>query len=169
MSAYPRIAQLAQADPNKLTSRQVQVHVIHQDCEKPARGSMHQVDKDARMAAAVPALLAHIDELYGEADQLRQTTRHHQDRHADAARLLEKARAEVTQIAIDTSPAYAQLRDERDSARRERDEAMRKQEPLRVSVVAALAVLDSFDTLPADDFQTEALIDRARNFLRGVR
>ncbi|GHH57512.1 hypothetical protein [Lentzea cavernae] len=44
---------------------------------------------------------------------------------------LEKARAEVVQIAIDTSPAYAELRDERDSARRERDEAMTKLADLR--------------------------------------
>lgn len=71
MSDYPNIARLALADPDKLTSRQLQIHCIRQDYEKPARGSMHQVDKDARMAAAVPALLAHIDELYGQINALK--------------------------------------------------------------------------------------------------
>jgi len=62
--SYPNLDRLAKADPDTLTSRQIQVHVIHQDHKGAARD---QSIKDARMAAAVPALLAHIDELYGEA------------------------------------------------------------------------------------------------------
>lgn len=108
MGDYPNIAWLAQADPATLTSRQLQVHVIRQDCEKPARGSMHQADKDARMAAAVPALLAHIDELYGENERLRgEVTR--------CRRWLGSAIAERNEA-----------RSGRDSARHERDEATRK-------------------------------------------
>lgn len=71
MTNFPNIARYAQTDPNRLTARELQVNIIRQDYEKPARGSMNQVDKDARMAAAVPALLAHIDDLYGQIEYLR--------------------------------------------------------------------------------------------------
>jgi hypothetical protein len=148
-----RLERRARFNRIDVTTREIQVLNIRHDYERTPIDASNE--KAHRMADAVPSLLAHIDELHGRV-------------HAVLAEL-DKARFEVTQIAIDTSPAYAQLRDERDSARRERDEAMRKQEPLRVSVVAALAVLDSFDTLPADDLQVEALIDRARNLLRGAR
>lgn len=84
---------------------------------------MSQLERLAMQSRAVaglhnvPALLAFVDELYDEIVGLRQ--------ERDAAQ------AEVTQIALDTSPAYAQMRDERDSARRERDEAMAKLNELR--------------------------------------
>lgn len=98
MSEYPNIARLALADPDKLTSRQLQVHVIRQDYEKSARGSMAQVDKDARMAAAVPALLAHINELYGQIDALKEKCgkqaamlAHHCERREEVLKLVEKA------------------------------------------------------------------------------
>lgn len=133
MSEFPNIARLAHADPDKLTSRQLQIHVIRQDYEAK-HPIFPSAEKTARMADAVPALLAHINELLGEVENLRkyaETTKYHQDQHATAVRELEKVRFEVTQIAIDTSPAYAQLRDERDSARRERDEAMAKLDELR--------------------------------------
>jgi len=139
MSDYPNIARLAQTDPDKLTSRQLQIHGIRQDCERPARGPA-QLDKDARMAAAVPALLAHIDELYGDiaklqerngnqADMLAQHRYRRDEQDTEIERLRKErdaAQVEATRIAIATAPAYAQLRDERDSARRERDEAMAK-------------------------------------------
>lgn len=175
MSEFPNIARLDQIDPDKLTMRQVQIHMIRQDYEAKHPVSPSS-EKTARMAAAVPALLAHINELYGQLENLRkyaETTKYHQDQHDAAVRELEtvraelvhlagplaeedrpnasiedlliavggdlkhhrselqRVRAEVVQIAIDTSPAYAQLRDERDSARRERDEAMAKLDALR--------------------------------------
>lgn len=71
MTDFMNIARRAQGDPNKMTARELQVNMIRQDYEKSARGTMHQADKDARMAAAVPALLAHIDDLYGQVEYLR--------------------------------------------------------------------------------------------------
>lgn len=70
MIAYPTLDRLLQDDPDKLSSRQVEVLVCRIDYGTPARGPM-QLDKDARMAAAVPALLAHIDELYGDINDLK--------------------------------------------------------------------------------------------------
>jgi hypothetical protein len=123
VSEFPNIARLVQADPAELTSRQLQIHVIRQDYEKSARGTMHQVDKDARMAAAVPALLAHINELYGEIATLR-------DRNGRQADML---------------ACHRTTRDE------------------------VLAILDRFNTVPADDVIAETLIDSARNLLGGAR
>lgn len=74
MTDYPNIAKRAAGDPDELTSRELQVNLIRQDFETPARGSMRQVDKDARMAAAVPALLAHIDDLYRQIERLSDGT-----------------------------------------------------------------------------------------------
>ncbi len=107
-----RLERRARFNRIDVTAREIQVLNIRHDYDRPAPTTLHQVDKDARMAAAVPTLLAYIDELHSRIDA------------AQAQR--DRARDEVTRIAIDTSPAYAQLRDERDSARRERDEAMAK-------------------------------------------
>lgn len=99
MTGYPNLDRLIQADPDNLTSRQLQVLGCRIDYKTPARGLM-QVDKDARMAAAVPALLAHIDELYGENDRLRaytDTTKYHQDNHAAAVRDLEALKARTAE------------------------------------------------------------------------
>lgn len=163
-------------DPNAVTSREMQVLNIRDDYYRdPISAS---IEKAHRMSDAVPALLAHIDDLHGQVE----------NRERD----LEKARFEVTQIAIDTSPAYAQLRNERDSARRERDEAMAKVEKLsarrqeelnelkakcgqQAAMLAkhcqrrdeVLAVLDRFNTVPADDVIAETIIDAARNLLAG--
>lgn len=120
MSDYPNLDRLerrARFNRIDVTTREIQVLNIRQDYAKPARGTMHQADKDARMAASVSALLAHIDELHGRVHDLMEER--------------DKARHEATQIAIDTAPAYAQLREERDSARRERDEALDKVVSLR--------------------------------------
>lgn len=97
----PNLARLAQKDPDTLTARQLQVHAIRQDYEAKHPISP-SAEKTARMADAVPALLAHIDELYGELENVRkyaETTKYHQDRHAAAVRELEKFRAGHTEVA----------------------------------------------------------------------
>jgi len=70
VSDFPNINRLAQADPDKLTARQLQVLGIRQDYEAkhPISPSPEKTD---RMAATVPALLAHIDELYGDINDLK--------------------------------------------------------------------------------------------------
>jgi len=70
VSDFPNIPQPGQIDPDKLTVRQIQIHMIRQDYEAkhPISPSREKTD---RMAAAVPALLAHIDELYGDINDLK--------------------------------------------------------------------------------------------------
>ncbi|MFJ5984244.1 hypothetical protein [Lentzea sp. NPDC092896] len=140
MSDFPNLDKLRKTDPNKLTARQLQVLLIQRTAENTNGSFAERTTRTASLGADVPALLAHIDELYGEIEHLRkytETTKYHQDQHAAAVRNLEKARAEVVQIAIDTSPHYRQMRDERDSARRERDEAMAKLDRLKGTVEVA--------------------------------
>lgn len=95
----PNLARLAQKDPSTLTAWQLQVHAIRQDYE-----AKHPIspspEKTARMAAAVPALLTHIDELYGEIENLRkyaETTKYHQDNHSKAAGDLEALKGRVAE------------------------------------------------------------------------
>jgi hypothetical protein len=106
---FPNLARLANTEPDKLTSRQLQVNAIRQDYE-----AKHPIspspEKTQRMADAVPALLAHIDELYGENERLRQyaeTTRYHQDKHAATVRELEQFRSNHTEVAATEFEAMA--------------------------------------------------------------
>lgn len=70
MTDFPNIARRAAGDPNKLTAREMQVNLIRKDYEAKHPISPSQ-EKTERMAAAVPALLAHIDDLYGQIEYLR--------------------------------------------------------------------------------------------------
>ncbi len=224
MSEFPNLERLARTDPDKLTAKQLQVLVIRSIAENTRGTFSEQAMRTASLGADVPALLAHIDELYRQvavkdamhASALEEAGEYRAIvltvgrllgtswlpdglQHEVIDRVLrevlserDKARTEATQIAIDTSPVYAELRDERDSARRERDEAMakvgtlsaRRQEELdglkakcgqQAAMLAyhcktrdeVLAVLDRFNTVPADDEIAETLIDSARNLLAG--
>lgn len=69
---------------------------------------------------------ADVDWLTAEVERLRADRDRYRRWLGEALKERDAAQAEMFQIALDTSPAYAQLRDERDSARRERDEAMAK-------------------------------------------
>lgn len=86
----PNLAHLAQKNPNMLTARQHQVLMCYRAPETFVQSTAEQV------------MLAHIDELYGENENLRkyaETTKYHQDQHAAAVRELEKFRADHTEVA----------------------------------------------------------------------
>jgi len=59
VSDFPNINRLAQADPDKLTSRQHQILVFHSAPETFAQSTAEQ------------SMLAHIDELYGDINALK--------------------------------------------------------------------------------------------------
>lgn len=157
MSDLPNLDRLerrARFNRIDVSTREIQVLNIRHDYEKPARGTMHQVDKDARMVGAVPALLTHIDELHGRVYEVLEER--------------DKARAEVTQIALDTSPAYAQLRDERDSARRERDEAIAKQSKAVAAELDSIIRDERYFT-PAGEVRPTEIVKRIQELEDGAR
>lgn len=173
MSDYPNLDRLGENGANDLTERQIQVLVVLQEVETPVPTEAERAVRTARLGNDVPALLAHIDELYGDIENLRMKAQYDRDQRADAVRQMEKARFEVTQIAIDTSPAYAQLRNERDSAYRERDEAMRKLDQVREDFLRWLVRMDEPNkTQGSADRQTVTLnqiIEKARHLLGDAR
>lgn len=124
MADLPNLDRLARRnwrDQNAVTSREMQVLNIRDDYYRdPISAS---IEKAHRMSDAVPALLAHIDELYGEINALKA-----------------KCGKQADMLAY-----HCKTRDD------------------------ILAMLDRFNTVPADDVIAETLIDSARNLLGGAR
>lgn len=71
MNSYPNLDRLAQRDPGTLTAREVQVVLICRDANTPSVTKVDQAAQTVRLGRDVPALLAHIDELYGQIERLR--------------------------------------------------------------------------------------------------
>jgi hypothetical protein len=64
--SLPNLDRLAQSNPDTLTARQLQVLLIRREAENTTGSATAQAMRTTRLGAEVPALLAHIDELYGE-------------------------------------------------------------------------------------------------------
>lgn len=71
MTNHPNLARLAQRDPGTLTAREAQVVLISRDANTPSTTKLDQAAQTVRLGRDVPALLAHIDELYGEIESLK--------------------------------------------------------------------------------------------------
>lgn len=67
----PNLDRLRQADPATLTARQLQVLLIHRDATNLDGTTAERAMRTTRLGAEVPALLAHIDELYGQVERLQ--------------------------------------------------------------------------------------------------
>lgn len=94
---------------------------------------------------------------------------------ADEGITHEKARAGyVAKVAADVlhyqEAEIERLRQYAETTKYHQDQhaaAVRELEPLKAHVAEALAILDRFNTVPADDVIAETLIDSARNLLAG--
>jgi hypothetical protein len=71
-SSYPNIALLADRDPATLTARELQVALICRDAETTPVTVLDKAKQTTRLGQDVPALLAHIDDLYSEINTLKQ-------------------------------------------------------------------------------------------------
>jgi hypothetical protein len=90
MTNLPNLDRLARRGADNLTARELQTLCIRTDHSVPPGVS----------DATVPALLAHIDELYGDNERLRlysETTKYHQDQHAAAVRELKPLKERVAE------------------------------------------------------------------------
>jgi hypothetical protein len=67
----PNLDRLHRSNPDTLTARQLQVLLIHRESGKPLASTADRAMRTVRLGAEVPALLTHIDELYGQIEDLR--------------------------------------------------------------------------------------------------
>jgi len=70
MNDLPNLARLAQADPNTLTARELQVALIYRDANTTTVTELDKAKQMTRLGQNALDLLAHIDRLYGEIDRL---------------------------------------------------------------------------------------------------
>jgi hypothetical protein len=100
MTELPNLDRLARRGADNLTAAQIQVLLIKRAAEDTSGGFTEQARRAVTLGTEVPALLAHIDELYGDNERLRlyaDTTKYHQDQHAAAVRELEPLKERVAE------------------------------------------------------------------------
>jgi hypothetical protein len=73
--SYPNLARLAQRDTATLTAREFQVALIYRDAETTPVTELDKAQQTTRLGHNVPALLAYIDELHSEINDLKAGTR----------------------------------------------------------------------------------------------